>query len=78
MNYIQFTRQLRIMLVEDSEHECLAFKRAFQKSGASCEIIYFKRAEEALERLQTAAIDFDVLVCDYKLPGMSGLDFFRE
>lgn len=78
MNIVQSTKHLRIMLVEDSEHECLAFKRAFQKSEASCEIIFFKRAEDALERLRAADIDFDIVVCDYKLPGISGLDFFRE
>ena len=69
---------LRIMLVEDSENECQAFIRGFQKSGILCEIVCFRRAEEALERLKTDASVFDLVVSDYKLPGISGLDLFRQ
>ena len=65
---------LRILLVEDNEHDWLAFRRAFQKSQILSEIRRCVRAEEALRRLDTDASSFDLVVTDYKLPGMSGLE----
>jgi signal transduction histidine kinase len=65
---------LRILLVEDNEHDWLAFRRAFQKSQVASEIRRYVRAEEALERLDADASSFDLVVTDYKLPGMSGLE----
>ncbi|MCD6599705.1 MAG: PAS domain S-box protein, partial [Dehalococcoidia bacterium] len=69
---------LRIMLVEDNEHDRLAFRRAFQKSDVPCEITDYARAEDALERLRSDAASFHIVVIDYILPGMSGLDLYRE
>ena len=39
---------LRILLVEDSEHDAVAFRRAFRKASAPCHIALCERAEEAL------------------------------
>ncbi len=78
MNSNYISPPLRILLVEDSEHDLLAFRRAFQKSKAPCEIVHYARAEEALERLNTDAASFDLVVSDYKLPGMSGLALCLE
>ena len=69
---------LRILLVEDNEHDRVAFCRAFQKSQVSCEITECVRAEEALERLRADASSFDLAVVDHGLPGMSGLDLCKE
>jgi two-component system sensor histidine kinase/response regulator len=69
---------LRILLVEDSEHDWLAFRRAFQKSDVSCVITRYTQAEEALDRLEADAASFDLVVTDYKLPGISGLVLCRE
>jgi two-component system cell cycle sensor histidine kinase/response regulator CckA len=69
---------LRILLVEDNEHDRVAFCRAFQKSEASCEITECVQAEEALERLRADASSFDLAVVDHGLPGMSGLDLCKE
>ncbi len=69
---------LHILLVEDSEHDMLVFRRAFQRSQVVCEITHYVRAEEALARLQDTPSSFDLVVTDYKLPGMSGLDLCQE
>jgi signal transduction histidine kinase len=69
---------LRILLVEDSEHDALAFRRAFRKALAPCDITLCKRAEEALTQLCIQAASFDLVVTDYKLPGMSGLELHRK
>jgi PAS domain S-box-containing protein len=69
---------MRILLVEDNEHDRVAFRRALQKSHAPCEISECLRAEEALERLRGEASSFDLVVVDHNLPGISGLDFCKE
>jgi len=70
--------QVKIILVEDSEHDLIAFQRAFRNNGTGCDIRHFTRAEDALQWLDTGERYFDLLVSDYRLPGMSGLDFFRQ
>ncbi|MFN8459856.1 MAG: hybrid sensor histidine kinase/response regulator [Anaerolineae bacterium] len=65
---------LRILLVEDNPHDVVAFQRALKKSTITCEITYETGAEDALHRLQTQADNFDIVVTDNKLPGMSGLE----
>ena len=68
----------RIFLVEDNEHDRQAFHRAFQNSQIPCEITGCVKAEYALERLRSDALQFDILVTDYGLPGMSGLALCKE
>ena len=72
------TIPLRILLVEDDEHDYVAFLRAFKKSQVICAITRCVRAEEALERLSAVTESFDLVVTDYKLPGMSGLELYQE
>ncbi len=68
----------RILLVEDNEHDVIAFRRSMQKSEVVTAVTHLGRAEEALERIVTDAAAFDIVVTDYKLPGMSGLNLCRE
>lgn len=67
-----------IMLVEDSEHDRRACRRALQKSMIPIELTEYGRAEEALEYLQENLSVFDLVVANHNLPGMSGLRLFRE
>jgi CheY-like chemotaxis protein len=69
---------LRVLLVEDNEHDRLAFRRAFHKSQMAVEITACRRAEEALEQLRVDPAAFDLVVSDHSLPGMSGLELCRE
>jgi hypothetical protein len=78
MDPVKTSSPLRILLVEDEEHDVVVFRLAFQKSQVACEITKFERAEEALERLRTDASSFDLVVIDYALPGMSGLDLSKK
>ena len=78
MNPTQSSARLRILLVEDDQHDRLAFHRAFKRALVSSEITECERAEEALERLRTDPSLFDLVVVDHGLPGISGLDLCKE
>jgi len=78
MDAIKISSALRILLVEDDEHDRLTFRRAFQKSEVACEITECVRAEEALLQLLADASLFDLVVIDHALPGISGLDLCKE
>ena len=69
---------LRILLVEDNEHDAFAFQRTFQKSSLTSKIHHFVRADAALARMEAHPDDYDILVADHKLPGRTGLDLCRE
>jgi PAS domain-containing protein len=69
---------LRMLLVEDSEHDVLAFRRTFHKSQVAVQITICRRAEEALEQLHAEPAAFDLVISDYSLPGISGLELCRE
>ena len=72
------SNQLRIAFIEDNEHDVIAFRRSFQKSMVANRITHYERAEEALEDILADASAFDLVVTDYKLPGISGLELCRE
>ena len=77
MNDNETTSALRILLVEDDEHDALAFERALKKAGAAAEITTCQRAEDALIRLRSSAGSFDLAVVDHRLPGMSGMELCK-
>jgi len=69
---------LRILLIEDNEHDKLAFSRAFKKANVPHDIKWFVHAEEALQTLSVNTSQFDIIVSDYMLPGMNGLELCKE
>ena len=69
---------IRILLVEDDEHDRLAFRRTFKKSHMVVEITECDRAEDALQRLSVEPSAFDLVVVDHQLPGMSGLHLCKK
>ena len=77
MNENETTSALRILLVEDDQHDALAFDRALKKAGAAAEIMTCRRAEDAIVHLRSSAESFDIAVVDYKLPGMSGMELCK-
>lgn len=78
MNSCLSSNLLKILLVEDSEHDLSAFRRAFSKNGYEVEISHSTSAEDALELLDCEFIKFDALIINYKLPGISGLELFTK
>ena len=69
---------IRIFLVEDNEQDRVAFGRALGNSEAAFEISVCERAEDALDMIPANKESIDMVVVDYDLRGMSGLDFYRQ
>ena len=69
---------LRILLVEESEHDFLALRRTFERSRVASKITRYVRAEDALERLTADVASFDLVVTEHKLPGISGVKLCEE
>ena len=71
-------RSIRILLVEDVEHDRIAFRRAFRNSSMNVEITERKTGIDALTALKEGHKFFDIVVSDYKMPGINGMEFYQE
>lgn len=69
---------LKIILVEDNEHDAIAVKRELKKAKVPWEVTYCGYAQECLDLLKGSRDHHDLIVSDYSMPGMSGLDLFKE
>src|SRR5579871_3867115 len=61
----------QILLVDDNQDGLLARKALLEELGYAVQIAY--TAEEGLKLFE--ANNFDVVVTDYRMPGMNGVDF---
>ncbi|HSH02097.1 MAG TPA: EAL domain-containing protein [Anaerolineae bacterium] len=64
-----------ILIVEDSQYDYRLIKRALKQSEFQSSLTWVQRGETALEQLKS--INFDVVLLDFKLPGMSGMETFK-
>ncbi|MFX0114277.1 MAG: PAS domain S-box protein [Candidatus Hodarchaeota archaeon] len=66
----------RVLLVDDDEH-LLAFAKHFlPQDETSLEIVTAKSAHDAFNQLKNENID--VIVSDYQMPGINGLEFLKR
>jgi len=49
-----------------------AFELTLQRTSLDAQVV--TTAEEAMQAVQQQA--FDIIICDYRLPGMDGIEFF--
>jgi DNA-binding response OmpR family regulator len=71
---IPFNRKKRLMLIEDDHLVREGLAMALSKNGFTVHTA--ATAEEALRAIDETC--YDGIICDYNLPGMNGLDFFRR
>lgn len=74
MNVFSRLKNMNILLIDDDEWIRDAMRVFFETEG--CNITVLETAEEALEVIHRQ--NYDIVICDYKLPGMDGLAFFKE
>ena len=63
--------------MEDNVHDARVFRRALERGGMNADVKRLTRAEDALDLLLREPDRFDIVVTDYNLPGMNGLDLCR-
>ncbi len=67
-------RRPLVLLVDDEERILSALRRTLRREGYG--ILTSERPEAALELLASEPVD--VVVCDHKMPGMTGLELLRR
>ena len=67
-------KDMKTLLIDDDELIRDALTLAFSKKG--CFLMTAESAEEGLIALEKN--NFDIIISDFKLPGMNGLDFFKH
>jgi two-component system, probable response regulator PhcQ len=72
----------RVMLVDDEPNvlnalrRCLSFINTDMLGGEGLRVETFSSAEQALQRLESE--DFDLILSDYRMPEMSGVEFLSR
>jgi len=74
MNLFRRLRRMPLLLVADDEWIRDALVMFFESEG--CRLAVGASAEEGLALL--AKQSYDIILADYRLPGMSGLEFFKR
>ena len=67
-------KSLKTLLIDDDPFIRNSMELAFGQKGFPLRVV--KTGEEGLRVLDQEA--FDIVISDYRLPGMNGLDFFRQ
>ena len=63
-----------LLLVDDEPLVLRSLQRSFRRKE-DCAVETYTDPEQALARLQTK--NFDVIISDYRMPGMNGTEFLR-
>ena len=66
-------KNLKTLLVDDDEMIRDALAVAFESKG--CCLKTYENAEKGLQALEEER--FDIIICDFMLPGMDGVEFFK-
>ena len=72
---IDADRRLHVLLVEDSANEYKLFALVLGRNNLGHVVTWVQDGEKALQLLQSE--EFDVVILDFKLPGMDGLEVFN-
>ena len=73
MDLYQKLRNMKILVIDDDEWIRDALTLFFV--AERCNLLALATAEEGIEAL--AKQRYEIIICDYKLPGMDGLGFFK-
>jgi two-component system chemotaxis response regulator CheY len=72
---VSVLKLLHILIVDDDETMRSLLKKMVRRLGA--ETTEAEDAETALAKFQTSQPSINFVLCDWNMPGLSGLDFFN-
>ena len=67
---------IRILCIDDNPDSIFLTKRVLEKSSMSCQVDAAKDATEGMSKVRSQT--YDMVLCDYRLPGSSGVDFTAQ
>ncbi|MFB0910304.1 MAG: CheY-like chemotaxis protein [Flavobacterium sp.] len=68
---------LNILLIEDDVIEIMKFNRVLKTLGMNHKVIEANNGEEALEILKVKEVIPDIIVLDFNMPKINGIEFLR-
>jgi DNA-binding NtrC family response regulator len=74
MDLFSKIREMKILLIDDDEWIRDSLSIFFEAEG--CRVLALETAEEGLSVIEDQA--FDLIMVDYKLPGLDGLEFLKR
>ena len=74
MDVFSKIREMKIFLIDDDEWIRDSLRIFFETEG--CRVLALETAEEGLSAIKDQA--FDIIIVDYKLPGLDGLEFLKR
>ena len=74
MNLFSKLKKMKILLIDDDRWIRDSLGLFFEDEG--CHLLALETAEEALEALTNKV--YDIIIADYRLPGIDGLEFFKR
>ena len=74
MDLFSRLKEMKILLIDDDEWIRDSLTLFFE--GEGCRLVAFETAEEGLDAIKKKS--YDIVIADYKLPGMDGLEFFSQ
>jgi DNA-binding NtrC family response regulator len=74
MDLFSKIREMKIFLIDDDEWIRDSLRIFFETEG--CRVLALETAEEGLSAIRDQA--FDIIIVDYKLPGLNGIEFLKR
>jgi len=74
MDLFHKLKEMKSLLIDDDEWIRDSMRLYFESEG--CHLLALETAEEGMEALKGQA--YDIIIADYKLPGIDGLEFLKR
>ena len=74
MDLFSELKEMKILLIDDDEWIRDSLSIFFESEG--CQLLALETAEEGIEALRNQ--NYDIIIVDYRLPGMDGLEFLEK